>query len=178
MLFFITTTIYIAMDILNLSTDWAKAEVFSAKMVALISLHFFLVALGFWLFGKTAMAKAFVWPLLVSGVLLISIAAGLYFTNKPRIVSFETAYKNNSDEFIKSELARTEKSQNDLATIVFIILPIIIIVAALVSMVVSTPVWRAIGITTIALMACLMFIDSNTASRNSDYHQELLNLNK
>ena len=78
----------------------------------------------------------------------------------------------------KSEIARTEKSQNDLATIVFIILPLIIIVAALVSMVVSTPVWRAIGITTIALVVCLMFIDSNTSSRNSNYHQELLNLNK
>jgi ABC-2 type transport system permease protein len=163
-------------DVLRLSTDWAKAEVFSAKMVTLLSVLVFLAALGFWQLGKTAMAKAFVWPLMVTCVLTMAIAAGLYFTNKPRILSFETAYKNNPDEFIRNEIARTAKSQKDLATIVFKVLPTIIIVAALLVMLVSTPLWRAIGITTIALMACLMFIDSNTAERNANYHQQLLDL--
>src|SRR5258708_11401803 len=158
MLFFKNTNIYIAMDILKVSTDWARAEVFSAKMVTLIGVLFFVVALGFWLFGKTAMAKAFVWPVLVSGVLMIVIAAGLYFTNKPRILSFETAYKNNPDEFIKGEIVRTETSQKDLATIVFLVLPVIVIVAALLSMIVSIPVLPAIRITTIALMPSLLFI--------------------
>jgi len=161
-------------DILKLSTDWAKAEVFSAKIVTLLSLLFFLVASGFWQFGKTAMAKAYVWPLFIVGVLMIAIAAGLYFTNKPRISSFETAYKNNSDEFIQNEIARTAKSQKDLVTIVFKVLPAIIIAAAFLIMFVSTPLWRAIGITIIAFMACLMFIDSNTSERNANYHQQLL----
>ena len=35
---------------------------------------------------------------------MIAIDAGLYFTNKPRILSFETAYKNNPGEFIQSEI--------------------------------------------------------------------------
>jgi hypothetical protein len=163
-------------DILRLSTDWARAEVFSAKMVTLLSLLFFLVAVGFWQLGKTVTAKAFVWPLMVTGVLMIAIAAGLYFTNKPRILSFETAYKNNSDEFIQNEIARTAKSQKDLATIVFKVLPVVIIVAAVLIMIVSIPLWRTIGITIIALMTCLMFIDSNTAARNANYHQQLLDL--
>ncbi len=166
------------MDILKVSIEWAKAEVFSAKMVTLIGVLFFLVAFGFRLLGKSPMAKAFVWPLFVSGVMMIVIAAGLYVTNKPRILSFETAYKNNPDGFIKSEIARTQKSQDDLATIVFKILPVIIIAAALLCMMVSTPVWRAIGITAIALMVCLMFIDSNTAARNSNYHQQLFDSQK
>jgi len=42
--------------------------------------------------------------ILVTGVLMIAIDAGLYFTNKPRILSFETAYKNNPGEFIQSEI--------------------------------------------------------------------------
>lgn len=163
-------------DVLKLSTDWAKAEVFSGKMVAVISLLFLLSAFGFWQFGKTPVAKAFVYPLLVAGLLMIAIAAGLYFTNKPRILSFETAYENNPHEFIQSEIARTAKSQKDLATIVFKVLPLIVIAAALLIMVVSTPVWRAIGITAIVLMSCLMFIDSNTAARNTNYHQQLLDL--
>lgn len=164
------------MDILKLSTDWAKAEVFSAKMIILLSLLFFLAAIAFGQLGKTAVAKAFVWPLLVAGVLLIAIAAGLYFTNKPRISSFETAYKNNPDEFIQNEITRTAKSQRDLATIVFKVLPAIIIVAALLTMFVSTPLWRATGITIILLMSCLMYVDSNTGARNTNYHQQLLDL--
>ena len=72
------------MDIIRVSIEWAKAEVFSAKMVTLLSVLFFLVSLGFWQFGKTAMAKAFVWPLLITGVLMIVVAGGLYFANTYR----------------------------------------------------------------------------------------------
>ena len=41
------TKFHIEMDILKLSTDWAKAEVFSAKIVLLLSLLIFLAAFGF-----------------------------------------------------------------------------------------------------------------------------------
>jgi len=53
------------------------------------------------------------------------------------------------------------------------VLPLIIIAAALLIMFVNTPLWRAIGITTIALMTVLMFIDSNTGQENAGYHQQL-----
>lgn len=162
------------MDILNASTEWAHAEVFSSKIVLLLSVLFFLAALGFWQLGKTDMAKAFVWPLLVAGVLMIAVSSGLYFSNKPRIASFETAYKNNPGEFIRNEIARTAQSQNDLAMIVFTVLPIVIMAAALLIVFVSAPLWRAIGITVIALTTCLLFIDSNTSARNANYHQQLL----
>jgi len=160
-------------DILKLSTDWAKAEVFSAKIVLLFSLLFFFAALGFWQLGKTAMAKAFVWPTLVAGVLTVAVSAGLYFANKPRIAQFESAYNTNAKAFIQTETERTAKSQHDLA-LVFKVLPLIIIAAALLIVFVNTPLWRAIGITTIALMTILMFIDSNTGARNTAYHQHLL----
>jgi hypothetical protein len=161
------------MDILKISTDWAKAEVFSAKIVLLLSLLFFFIAIGFWQLGKTDMAKAFVWPMLVSGILLIAVSAGLYFANNPRITQFETAYNTDVKTFIQKETERTTKSQNDLA-LVFKVLPLIIIVAALVIVFVNIPLWRAIGITVIALMTILMFIDSNTNARNTEYHQRLL----
>ena len=161
------------MDILKLSTDWAKAEVFSAKVSLLLSLLLFLAVLGFWQFGKTAMAKAFVWPMLIAGVLIAAVAAGLYFANKPRIVQFEIAYNTNAKAFVQTETARTAKSQNDLA-LVFKVLPLIIIATALLIIFVNAPLWRAIAITTIALMTILMFIDSNTGARNTAYHQTLL----
>src|ERR1700754_503777 len=77
------------MDIVKLSTDWAKAEVFSAKIVWLFSAIEIMTALGFWYLGRTAMAKAFVWPLLLTGLFLLSVGAGLYLANKPRIERFE-----------------------------------------------------------------------------------------
>ncbi|MFP3597223.1 hypothetical protein [Chryseobacterium sp. SIMBA_029] len=161
------------MDILKLSIDWAKAEVFSAKITLLIGMLFFIAAIGFWQLGKTAMAKAFVWPVLVAGILIMVVSAGLYFSNKPRITQFEAAYKTNVTAFIQMEADRTSKSQNDFI-IVFKVLPLIIIAAALLIMFVDIPIWRAIGSTAIALMTVLMLIDSNTSARNAAYHRQLL----
>jgi len=161
------------MDILKLSTDWAKAEVFSAKMVGLLSMLIFLVALGFWQLGKTPMAKAFVWPLLVSGLLLVAVSAGLYFANKPRIAQFEAAFKSDAKAFTQSEIARTAKSKGELA-LVFKILPAIVVAATLLVFFSSAPLWRAIGVTTILLMTLLMLVDNNTDARNTAYHENLL----
>ncbi|MDB5150158.1 MAG: hypothetical protein JWQ57_4178 [Mucilaginibacter sp.] len=161
------------MDILKLSTDWVKAEVFSAKITLLLSLLFFLTALGFWQLGKTAMAKAFVWPMLVAGILIAAVSAGLYFANKSRATQFKKAFNTDAKAFIQMETTRTAKSQNEL-TLVFKALPIVIIAAALLVMFSNTPLWRSIGITTIALMTALMLIDSNTDARNTAYHQSLL----
>jgi ABC-2 type transport system permease protein len=172
-MFIFTNQIYWEMDILKAGTDWAKAEVFSSKIAFLLSLMFFLTAIGFWQLGKTAMAKAFVWPMLVAGILIVAVSAGLYFANKPRITQFESAYNTDAKAFIEAETARTAKSQNELA-LVFKILPLIIIAAAVLIMFVNTPVWRAIGITAIVLMTVLMFIDSNTNARNTAYYQLLL----
>ena len=165
------------MEIIKLSTDWAKAEVFSAKMVGLLSFVVFLAALGFWQLGKTPMARSFVWPLLVAGLLLVAVSAGLYFANQPRIARFEAACKNDAASFIRNEIARTEKSKRDLA-FVFKVLPAIIVAAALLIMFSQTPVWRAIGVVTILLVALLMLIDSNTDARNTAYHQKLLTSNQ
>ncbi|HXB28243.1 MAG TPA: hypothetical protein VNW49_00400 [Puia sp.] len=160
------------MDILKAGIDWAKAEVFSAKISLLLALLFFIAAFGFWQLAKTAMAKAFVWPMLVAGVFMVAVSAGLYLANKPRISQFETAYNSNAKAFVQKETVRTAKSQHDLAK-VFKVLPLIIIAAALLIVFVNEPLWRAIGITTIALMTILMFVDSNTNARNTAYHQRL-----
>jgi hypothetical protein len=165
------------MEILKLSIDWAKAEVFSAKILLLLSLLFFLAVLGFWQLGKTAMARAFVFPMFVAGVLVVAVAAGLYFANFPRIKGFETSYNVDAKAFVQKETARTAKSQHDLA-LVFKVLPLIIVAAALLIVFAGGPLWRAIGITTIALMTVLMFIDSNTDARNTAYHERLVTENQ
>ena len=139
----------VPMDILKLSTDWAKAEVFSAKIVWLFSAIEILTALGFWQLGRTAMAKAFVWPLLL------------------------TQYHQNPDTFIKEEIQRTTVSQKQLS-LVFRILPAIIILASLAIMLLPIFPWRAAAITIIITTAFLMIVDSNTEARNDAYHAQLL----
>ena len=161
------------MDIIKLSTDWAKAEVFSARIVWLFSVVEIIAAIGFWYLGKTGMAKAFGWPLLVGGLFLVAIGAGLFFTNKPRVERFEKLFHSDPKTFVGEEIQRTEKSQGELA-IVFKVLPVIIILAAIVILLISAPLWRAIGITTIITAAFLMVVDSNTDARNTTYHSQLI----
>ncbi|HWW39887.1 hypothetical protein [Pedobacter sp.] len=163
------------MEILKLSTDWAKAEVFSAKMVWLFSIIVIVSAFGFWYWGKTTMAKAFVWPLVVSGLFLVAVGAGLFLANKPRISQFEQACVSNPVSFVHQELQRTTKSQKDLAT-VFKVLPVLLVVSGLMILFLSSPNWRAIGITIGLLAVFLMAVDSNTDARNTIYHEQLKSL--
>jgi ABC-2 type transport system permease protein len=163
------------MEIIKLSTDWAKAEVFSAKIVWLFSVVELLTAIGFWYWGRTPIAKAFAWPFLVMGLFLIGVGMGLYAANHPRIVQFENEGHREPKAFFEAELQRTSKSQRDL-TLVFKILPAIVIVAAIVIILAPASLWRAIAVTVILTAAFLMVVDSNTEARNDAYHSQLLAL--
>ena len=165
------------MDILKLSTDWAKAEVFSSKIVLVFSAIQIIAAIGFWYFGRTVTAKAFGWPMLVGGLFLLAVGAGLYLANNPRIDQFELESRKNPAAFTQTEVARTAKSQGELA-LVFKVLPAIVIVAAILILLISIPLWRAIAITIIVTVAFLMAVDANTKARNDEYHVQLLNLSK
>lgn len=83
------------MDILKIATEWAKAEVFSARFFILFGLLFIVAAVGFWQLGKTETARAFIAPALEAGSLLLAVGFGIFFTNKARVTSFETAYKSD-----------------------------------------------------------------------------------
>lgn len=160
------------MEILKLSTDWAKAEVFSAKIVWLFSMITLVVAFGFWYWGKTTMSKAFVWPMFVTGIFLAIVGTGLFFANKPRISRFEQAYVESPQDFVAQELQRTSKSQDELG-LVFKVLPVLLVISGLLILFLPAPVWRAIGITLALLVTFLMVVDSNTNARNSFYHEQL-----
>lgn len=162
------------MDLLKTSIDWAKAETFSSTFFILFGLIFLIATIGFWQLGKTEVAKTFVFPTLVVSILLLIIGVGLFFSNQSRIKSFETTYHNDPSAFVKSEIARAQKTMQEYRTIVFKIIPLIIVVAALLIIFIDQPIWRAIGISTIALMVVLLFIDSNANARIEAYHKQLV----
>lgn len=162
------------MEILKAATEWAKAEVFSARFFILFGILFVVGAIGFWQLGKSEMAKAFISPTLVAGALLLAIGTGIFFTNKSRVNSFETAYQDDPTAFVKSEIVRAEKTMGEYNTIVFKVIPLIIVAAALLIVFVDKPLWRAIGITTIGMMAIILMIDSNANARVEAYHEQLI----
>ena len=166
------------MDILKAATDWAKAEVFSTQFFILFGGLFLLASIGFWQIGKTELARAYIIPTLVAGVLLLIIGFGLYFTNKSRAASFPVAYENDASAFIESELARAESTLKEYKNIVFKIIPLIIVACALVLVFVDKPSWRASMITSIAMLVVILLIDGTAHARIKAYNQQLLSTEK
>ncbi len=161
------------MEILKIAIEWAKAEVFSSRFFIFFALIFLFASIGFWQFGKSETARAYIFPTLVAGVLLLAVGVGIFFTNKSRVTSFASDYNQDATTFVKSEIVRTEKSMGEYKTIVFKIIPCIIIVAALFIVFIDKPLWRAICITTIAMMTVILLVDSNANTRIESYHKQL-----
>lgn len=166
------------MEIIKAATDWAKAEVFSSLFFIIAGIFFVAATIGFWQLGKTEMAKAFVVPTLVAGILILTVGVGILYANQTRISSFTKAYQTDASAFVQSEITRTEKSMGEYRTIVFKVIPLIIVVAALLIVFVSTPMWRAISINTIAMMVVILLVDSNANARIVAYHQQLVSVDQ
>lgn len=160
------------MELLKLATEWAKAEVFSTRFFILFAILFLIASIGFWKLGVTDLAKAYIIPTLVAGLLLMTIGLGLFYTNKTRITQFEQAYNNSTSAFYQSEIERTEATLKEY-TVVFKVIPILIIIAALLILFINTPLWRAISITTIAMLIVIIFVDGTAHDRIKSYHNEL-----
>ncbi len=162
------------MDILKTSTDWAKSELFSTPFFILFGILFMAASVGFWQLGKTEMAKAYIIPTLVAGVLLLIIGLGLFFTNKARVTQFEKDYTADASAFVDSELKRAEATLKEYKTVVFTAIPIIIVVCALLLYFLPSPNWRASMITTIAMLVVILLIDGLAHARIQDYNEQLL----
>lgn len=161
------------MDILKIANEWAKDEIFSSKFFILFGLVFLAASIGFWQLGKTETARAFIYPTLVAGILVLAVGLGLFFTNKSRLNNFAIAYNSDPTAFVKAEISRAEKTVGEFQTVVFKAIPIIIAIAALLIIFVDKPLWRAISITTIAMMAVILMVDSNSSTRIDDYRKQL-----
>ena len=164
------------MELLNLSTEWAESEVFSTRFFILFAMLFFIASLGFWQLGKTDLAKAYIIPTFVASILLLLIGLGLFFTNKSRIKQFNEEYNANSISFYESEIKRTESTLKEYK-VVFKIIPILIIVAALLILFFNSSTIRAISITAIAILIIVLLIDGTAHSRIESYNKSLKELN-
>jgi len=162
------------MEILKTATDWAKAEIFSSSFFIIFGVVFVAISIGFWQQGITDLAKAYIIPTAVAGVLLITIGIGLVYTNKKRVSSFENDFSKDAPAFVQSEIERVDGTLKEYKTVVFTAIPLIIIAFALILFFVNTPTWRAISITTIALLMIILFIDGTAHARIEVYKNQLV----
>ncbi|MDC0874008.1 hypothetical protein OAP64_00035 [Flavobacteriaceae bacterium] len=163
------------MELLKLATIWAKSEVFSTRFFIFFAIGFDITGFLFWLFGKTDLAKAYIYPSLIAGLLLLAIGLGLFYTNKSRIIQFEKEFRTDSTAFYQSEIERTEKTLKEY-TVVFKGIPILIIISALILLFFNSPTWRASSITAIAMLIIILLIDGTAHARIENYNKELKRL--
>ncbi|TYA74963.1 hypothetical protein [Seonamhaeicola marinus] len=163
------------MELLKLATEWAKAEVFSTRFFILFAILFLVASAGFWQLGKTDLAKAYIIPTLVVGILLLIIGSGLNYTNIQRVKQFEKDFNNNASAFYQSEIERSESTLKEYS-VVFRVIPILIIIATLLILFVNIPTWRAISITTIAMLIVILLVDGTAHARMEAYHKQLVSI--
>ncbi len=161
------------MDIISVALQWAKAEIFSSRFFILVGILFIVGAVGFWQLGRSELARSYIIPSLVCGLLLVTIGAGLIYSNQTRLNSFVDRYNNDKVEFVESELKRTQATISQTERTIFVIIPIMIIVASLLIIFVDKPSWRATAITVIAMLVTLLIVDSNSHSRIVEYNESL-----
>ncbi|MGC6501398.1 MAG: hypothetical protein ACON47_01575 [Flavobacteriaceae bacterium] len=162
------------MEILKIAIEWAKDEIYSSKFFILFGILFLIGAIGFWQLGKTEMAKAYLYPLLVCGVLLVLVGSGLVYTNYKRLDAFEKVAPENLSTLVASELVRAERTIIEYERIVFKAIPLIIVCFALLLFFSSQPIWRAVSIATIGMMVVVLSIDSNAYQRMKSYKAHLI----
>ena len=162
------------MDILKIALDWAKAELVSTTFFMIVGVVFMLISLGFWQYGKTDLARAYIIPILIAGIFLLIIGVGLFATNKGRIAQFEIDYKKDTVVFVQKELNRVESTLKEYKTVVFTAIPVIIIICALVIYFVPIPIWCASMIAALLMLGVILFIDGLAHARILDYQTELL----
>ena len=163
------------MDILKASIDWAREELYSTSFFILFGIIFLFACLGFWQLGKTELAKAYIVPTMIAGVLLIIIGIGLFYTNKVRITQFQSEFQDDQYLFVQTELERVNNTLNEYDLIVFTIIPIMIMICSVGLVFINQPSWRASLIISIAMLIIILLIDGTAQSRIVIYQKKLTN---
>lgn len=161
------------MDILKTATDWTRADVMSSWVFVLFGLAFVAASFGFWQLGRTEMARAYVIPGLVAGVLLLVLGGGLLYGAQKTLAGLEPAFTSDARAFVAAEMARVDKTLADYSFAVFKVMPLIVAVSAILMMVLHGPGWRAGLITTMLFIGVIMLVDTNANARLQAYKGQL-----
>ncbi len=162
------------MDILKTAVLWAKAEMVSSAFFAIFAIVFLAASFGFWQVGKTEVARAYVIPTAVAGVLLLILGVGLVVQSYGHTASFPKAYIADATAFVTDELTRTEAVLAQYRSAVFKVIPLSLAVCAVLFVFVTPPIWRACLVSAMSMLLVILMVDTNAIARLSDYKATLL----
>ncbi len=162
------------MHILKPATEWAKAEMLSNSVFVLFGALFLAASFAFWQVGRNDMARAYIVPMLVAGLLLLILGGGLLYGTWNSLSGFAAALAQDSSGFVTSEVARVDKTITQYRTAVITVMPLLIAAAAVLMIMLNSPVWRASLITGIAFLSVIMLVDSNASARLESYRLHLM----
>lgn len=161
------------MEILNLATDWATAEATASAFFIVFGVLFIIASIGFWRLGKTKMARAYRFPMLIAGLLLILLGGALFDMYYSAIDGLTNKYNNDPNTFVEKEIARTTSAIEQYKMDLYGVFPIILMVASLLTIIIKRNIWRAIFITLIAISTIILLVDSHAISLLEGYHADL-----
>lgn len=114
------------MNFFNYTTSWIKGEIFEAVFIIIFGALTIVGGFLFWKLGSTPSAKALLFPLAVTGTILLTTGISMYVSNQKRLVEYEQNYTQDNTSFITSEKKRVEDFQymyplsKGIATVLFI----------------------------------------------------------
>ena len=166
------------MDVLSIALEWARAEAQTASYFVGFGLLFIVFSIGVWRLGETKMAKAYIFPMLIAGILLIVLGSLLFDLYDSNIESLKTKYNENPSEFIETEIQRTKASIAQYKRDLFDVFPFVMGFSALMMIFIKRKIWRAIFITLIAMSTVIMLVDSQAIALLEEYNRNLNELMK
>lgn len=162
------------MEILKLATNWAQAEAITSAFFIVFAVLFIIASIGFWRLGKTKMARAYIFPSLIAGLLLLLLGGALFDMYYSSIDGLTNKYNGDPDAFVESEIARTNRSIIQYNNDLYGVFPIVIVVASILIIFIKRNIWRAVFITLIALSVVILLVDSHAIALLETYNANFL----
>jgi hypothetical protein len=163
------------MDIISHTLNWCKGEVFEGKMSLLFGVCILLISMAYFKWASTPGARAMFIPLLT--IALLAIGAGIYLvnTNQKRMPRYEIQFKENPQQFIKSEKKRTAAfiKWYPITQKIFFAIMILGMLCMLLS---NAPNIRAIGIALMLLSVYVFVLDHFSEERATFYYSKIVEL--
>lgn len=161
------------MEIIKAATKWTKAEMVSALFFMGFGIVYLSIAIYFWQFGEREFTKALFIPMLISGGLLLSAGLSFYLSSRSLLKRFESEYKADPNTLIQSEIVRAEKTIKSYENVALKFFPLVLVVAILLYIVISSTLIKAICIGIIVFLSAIILLDSQALKRMKTYYQEL-----
>ena len=161
------------MEFIDHTINWTKGEILEATIMGIVGLLILIAGVLFWKYGNTPYAKAMIWPILITGLLLAVMGIYGVIYNKNRIKVYQQKWEQNPTEFVQSEKARVENFDN-IFKYSYPAMVTMVVAGAILFFVFKNPNAKAICLALMLLGLAGYFIDHFAAERGEIYYKEII----